>query len=363
MNRERFRASGGLQRARLVYEQKPEFTATELLHRDGRITLTDLGNGKRRLQAEVWESGIHIRRAVWDTAYPDELIRTILDSKGPEFVCDEIMRDEDPTYIRPHLELTVTAHFDAWDFAGAEVLDFGCGAGASTVILSSLLPGSTITGVELSGRNLAIARGRAQLYGLSRTRFLLSPNGSRLPEGIGPFRAIMLSAVFEHLLPAERETVMPMLWRMLEPGGVLFIDETPSRWFPLETHTTGLPFINYLPDGWAATYARWCSSRIGWDDSWEMMQRNGIRGGSVREILGLLPAADGRPVLVEPRRLGIESALDLWARGYAGAGQPRSLKRNVVPLLRWAARFVESTSLVPYLSLAIRKAAPWEPVP
>lgn len=356
MNRMNVRADAGLHYARLVYERKPEFKATELLHPEGRITLTDLGNGRRRLKAEVWEPGVHIPRSVWDTAYPDELIKTILASKGPEFVCDEIMRDEDPTYIRPHLEHTVTAHFDRWDFAGAEVLDFGCGAGASTVILSSLLPGSKITGVELSERNLAIARGRAELYGLTRTKFLLSPSGSSLPEGIGPFRAIMLSAVFEHLLPAERKTVLPMLWRMLEPGGVLFIDETPSRWFPIETHTTGLPFINYLPDGLAATYARWCSSRVGREDSWEMMQRNGIRGGSVKEIMSLLPADYGEPILLKPERLGIKDSLDLWERGYAGAGQPKSLKRKLVPLLRLAARVMDSTLLVPYLSLAIRKA-------
>jgi 2-polyprenyl-3-methyl-5-hydroxy-6-metoxy-1,4-benzoquinol methylase len=330
---------------------------TEFLHRDGKVTLTDLGNGKRRLRAESSRPDVYIHRELWDTAYSDELIGIILHAKGVGFVCDEMMRDEDPTYVRSHVELTVRAHVDPLELAGGDVLDFGCGAGASTVILSQMLPTSRITGVDLNGQNLSIARGRAAFYGLLRTRFIQSPDGSSLPKSLGPFRAIMLSAVFEHLLPSERKALMPILWSMLEPGGVLFIDETPSRWFPVETHTTGLPLINYLPDRLAAAYARWCSSRVSNDETWERMQRAGIRGGSVREILRLLPAQHGRPILLEPHRLGIKDALDLWIRGYVSGASQGGLKRKAVPLLRLASRLVDSASLVPYLSLAIRKSA------
>jgi SAM-dependent methyltransferase len=354
-----FNVNGDLAHSSSIGEQNRGRAATEILHRDGRVTLTALSNGKRRLRVEPSRPGSFVPRAACDTAYPDALIRVILEAKGLAYLCDEIMRDEDPGYIRRHVELTVTAHVDPAEFTGAEVLDFGCGAGASTVILSKLLPSSTITGVELSSKNLSIARARAQFYGLQRTRLMLSPAESALPSGLGPFRAVMLSAVFEHLLPAERKTLLPMLWSMLEPGGVLFIDETPSRWFPVETHTTGLPFINYLPDGMAAAYARRCSRRVHRDDSWDVMCRNGIRGGAVKEILGLLPTAHGSPIVLEPHRLGIKDPLDLWFRGYAESGSGRSdaLKRKALPLLRFTARFVDSTSLVPYLSLAIRKAA------
>ena len=341
-----------------VNEQPAIRGATEILHGDGRATLGALANGKRRLRVEMSRPGAYVRRAEWHTAYPDWLIEVILEAKGLGYVCDEIMRDEDPNYIRRHVELTVTAHVDPQELAGGEVLDFGCGAGASTVILSKLLPNSKITGVELSTKNLSIARARAKFYELQRTRLMLSPAENALPDGIGPFRAIMLSAVFEHLLPAERKTLLPMLWRLLEPGGVMFIDETPSRWFPIETHTTGLPLINYLPDRLAAAYARRFSRRVRRDHSWDTMCRNGIRGGSVTEILGLLPAADGRPILLEPHRLGIKDPLELWFRGYAtgDGGRVGAMKRKALPLLRIASRFVDSNSLVPYLSLAIRKA-------
>jgi 2-polyprenyl-3-methyl-5-hydroxy-6-metoxy-1,4-benzoquinol methylase len=333
--------------------------ATELACRGHRISITPKDTDeRRRVCVEALRKGAYVRRAVWDTAYPDELLRVILEVKGPGFLCDEIMRDEDPSYIRKHLELTVTAHVDPAELAGAELLDFGCGAGASTVILSRLLPRTKLTGIELRGANLEIARARAKFYGLESASFLLSPSGSSVPKGIGPFRAIMLSAVFEHLLPAERETLLPSLWRLLEPGGVMFIDETPARWFPIETHTTGLPLINYLPDRLAESYARRFSRRVRRDATWNQMLRDGIRGSSVKEILGLLSTGEGRPTLVEPRRLGVKGSLDLWIRGYAegGSGWRGALKRAAAASLAIAAPSVDGAWLVPYLSLAIRKS-------
>jgi hypothetical protein len=79
-------------------------------------------------------------------------------------------------------------------------------------------------------------------------RFLVSPDANSLPPEIGTFDFVMLSAVYEHLLPEERRRVMPWIWSKLKPGGTLFINQTPYRYFPYEHHTTGLWFINYLPD-------------------------------------------------------------------------------------------------------------------
>jgi hypothetical protein len=169
----------------------------------------------------------------------------------------------------------------------------------------------------------------------------------------------MLSAVFEHLLPTERKALLPALWRLLEPGGVMFLDETPARWFPMETHTTGLPLINYLPDRVAERYARRFSRRLRRDATWQEMQRDGIRGASVKEILYLLSAGEDQPILIEPRRLGVKGSLDLWIRGYAdgGRGWRGALKKSMAASLSLAARWFDGAAFVPYLSLAIRKSA------
>src|SRR4029453_19646275 len=133
--------------------------------------------------------------------------------------------------------------------APRRVLDFGAGCGASTMVLARLEPPSTeIVGVELGPQTGELARHRASFHGVTdRVSFHLSPDPDHLPPGIGQFDCMMLSAVYEHLLPGERKTLLPMLWSALRRDGVMFVNQSPYRWFPVEEHTTGLPLINYLP--------------------------------------------------------------------------------------------------------------------
>jgi hypothetical protein len=58
------------------------------------------------------------------------------------------------------------------------------------------------------------------------------------------------------------------MWSALRPHGLLFITETPHRYWPTEGHTTGLPFINYVPDALAGAAARHLSGRGFEDASW-----------------------------------------------------------------------------------------------
>jgi hypothetical protein len=171
---------------------------------------------------------------------------------------------------------------------------------------------------------------------------------------MAPFDGVVLSAVFEHLLPAERRILMPQLWAIVKPGGVLLLNQTPHRFFPFESHTTGVPFINYLPDRLAHWAARRFSSRGLGLDTWEGLLRKGIRGATEREILRSLGtcAGDSRPVLLSPRRPGLRDRVDVW---YAALSpRHRVLKIACRELLRVVERLV-GTTLVVNLALAIRK--------
>lgn len=290
------------------------------------------------------------------TNYPDGLINLILDAKGPAYVCDEIKREQDPTYIQHHLELTITAHISPAQLAGKRLLDFGCGAGASTVILAKMLPQTQIIGIELEPKNLAIAKARAKFYNLKNVSFQLSPSGLELPANCRKFDAIVLSAVFEHLLPDERKILLPKLWHILNHEGFMFFDETPNRWFPIETHTTHLPLINYLPDNLALLYARHCSKRIDKKASWQSLLRSGIRGGTVKQIKKLLDDPCYKTILMTPSRKNIYDHVSLWQAGYLYPQKNLKgrLKRIAVPFLKIASDIC-GTPITPYLSLAFTK--------
>jgi predicted O-methyltransferase YrrM len=100
--------------------------------------------------------------------------------------------------------------------------------------IASLLPETHVIGVELDETNLHEAQAILTHRGLRNATFLQSPQGDALPAGIGTFDFMMLSAVFEHLLPIKRQTVMPLLWSHPRPGGTMFVNQTPYRWQPFE---------------------------------------------------------------------------------------------------------------------------------
>ena len=62
--------------------------------------------------------------------------------------------------------------------------------------------------------------------------------------------------VVEHLPVRWRRAQVDEYYRVLAPGGHIAILDTPNRWFPLETHSVGLPLVQWLPPRLAWRYAR-----------------------------------------------------------------------------------------------------------
>ena len=305
-------------------------------------------NGKRG----VLVSGeTFIARREWETAYSIELIEHVLRVKGPVWLNDEIMRDEDPSTTRSFIRWNILSYVDPGDFAACRLLDFGSGCGASSMVLSRMLPETEIVGVELLPDSVTLARRRAEYYGVSdRVGFVLSPDADKLPAGIGDFQYATLSGVYEHLFPVERRRLLPLIWSKLKPGGILFIFETPHRWFPIESHTTVLPFINYLPDRVAHYCCRRFSRRVDPDSSWTELLRQGIRGGTVREIVSIL---EGGEVLRPSWDGATRDQIDLWYQHVRDGG--RSLSRHVAMRCLKVLKAVTGMALSPYLGLALKK--------
>ena len=324
-----------------------------LEHRDGSVQISELADGKRLVKVKQSDPATFSPRLECETNYPTELIRLILKVKGPAWLCDEIARDEDVDYVQRHLQNELQAYFGYEDFAGKRILDFGCGSGASTMLLAQMFPNSDIVGVELDRDLLTVAQGRLAHYKFENVRLFPSPSGTELPDDMGSFDLIVMSAVYEHLLPDERTVILPALWAILNDGGSLFLDQTPHRFFPLELHTTSLPFINYLPDGLTLTTARRLSRRVGRDDSWESLLRAGIRGATVREIKRNLLTMNSKAVVLEPTQTGLHDRVDLWFRT-TNQNNLRLVKRSAKGVLK-SINWLTGIAILPELTLAFRK--------
>jgi hypothetical protein len=153
---------------------------------------------------------------------------------------------------------------------------------------------------------------------------------------------------------------MPKIWNLLKHNGILFINETPHRYFPIVQHTTGgLPGINYLPDGLALIYAHNYGKRRARlkNDNWETLLKKGIRGGTVREVMRILGASPHRPVLMNPNRLGAKDRVDLYVMSLPNQKSSLNKKRTKIKVTL-AKSLYNLTGIIflPTLDLAIRKS-------
>jgi S-adenosylmethionine-dependent methyltransferase len=128
------------------------------------------------------------------------------------------------------------------------ILELGCGTGASTVALAE--QGATVTATDVDENALDVTRCRLSLHGLSAD--VLKHEG--MPEGI--YDIVFMYAVLEHMTLDERLSALRRGWSALPPRGLLVIGETPNRLWYRDDHTSGEPFFMWLPDDLAMLYAR-----------------------------------------------------------------------------------------------------------
>ena len=261
-----------------------------------------------------------------ETTFHLEVIEYLVERIGCAGLAKFVNRFEEVARV---LRSQLLSYFRPEEFKGKRLLDFGCGRGASTFGMAKLLPGTEILGVELLPERVKTAQRIAALQGIGNIRFLCSPSGDQLPEKIGQFDFVMLSAVVEHLLPRERQIIMPLLWSAMKEGAAIFINQTPYRYFPFENHSTGLWFINYMPDKLAHFVARkWSRYETSKYDpaiqkslNWETHLRGGIRGATEWEIIRNLTR--GKKVeaqILQPRPECARDRADHW---FVRTGQHR----------------------------------------
>lgn len=121
------------------------------------------------------------------------------------------------------------------------LLSFGCSTGAEVFTLLHYLPGASVKGLDISGRNIADARRRQRAISIPGAEFERA--GSTEREASGQFDAIACMAVFRtgalsesdaatcapHITFASFDRTVADIARCLRPGGYLVIDHSNFR--------------------------------------------------------------------------------------------------------------------------------------
>jgi S-adenosylmethionine-dependent methyltransferase len=273
---------------------------------------------------------------------------------------DEGIQDlRDHTTRRLHVFRTkVVPWLDAGKpLQGANILEIGCGTGASTVALAE--QGARVTAVDIDDESLLVAQERMNAHGLECE--FIKANGAQIWEQLRDrrFDYVIFFACLEHMTYAERLRAMRLSWEQLRPGDLWCSIETPNRLWFYDDHTSRLNFFNWLPDELAFDYSKFSARepfrsayRDKTLDAFESFLRHG-RGVSFHEFdLTMGSAAD----------LDIVSCLHLRLRkpGLLGWRELKRMRKPKAQFERLIARLrpdLHRGFFLPYLDLIIRKSS------
>jgi SAM-dependent methyltransferase len=247
-------------------------------------------------------------------------------------------------------------YLDTKGVAGLTVLEVGCSFGHITEYLAEQAAVARIHAFDTDPAFVAIVRTKVeemQLGKVSEVRLLSNQETCRLPWADSSFDLVLAVGVVEHLPRRHRRAQVDEYYRVLTPGGHIAILDTPNRWFPLETHSIGLPFVQWLPPRLAHRYARALRRRSYGAMPYEDFVADG--SGWQNATLGdCLPSwgAHGLEDLTETAGYG-------W-RFFRDTARSRT-RRALLPLFAMGVELLQGLGLspslcLPYLNLLLRKS-------
>ena len=133
-----------------------------------------------------------------------------------------------------------------------KVLEVGSGTGSSSITLAE--QGAVVTGIDLDNSSLKVAKHRAQILDLEIKFIELS--GIEIHTLNQSFDVVIYYASLEHMTIEERIDSLQQAYSLLSKGGYLIIVEAPNRLWIEDTHTSELPFFQWLPDNLAYNYSK-----------------------------------------------------------------------------------------------------------
>jgi SAM-dependent methyltransferase len=306
--------------------------------------LVDLGDRR------VLETGGH----AYSTRYSARVVRLLIERKGPRRA--PLYFDFKETRGRRFLG-PLFAYLRGRGAAGLRVLEVGCSFGHMTEFLAEQPEVASLTTFDTDAVFVEITQAKVEELGLSLVREVrhLDQDATRhLPWADGAFDLVLVVGVVEHLPARARRAQVDEYYRVLAPGGHIAVLDTPNRWFPLETHSVGLPLVQWLPARLAWRYARLGRPRVYGAVSFDEFVADGTgwRNATLAECL----PSRGRTGLVD-----VTESAGYGLRFFRATARSRA-RRVALPVLTSIGGALKavghSPSLaLPYLNLVFRKTA------
>ena len=192
------------------------------------------------------------------TGYSERVVRMLIERKGAERAALYFPFKE--TRGR-HFLAPLFTYLRARGARRLNVLEIGCSFGHMTEHLDEQPEVARIFTLETDPAFVAIVRTKIDEGALAKVAEVLSLGNDetrRLPYPDASFDLVLAVGVVEHLPPRNRRAQVDEYYRVLARGGHIAILDTPNRAFPLETHSVGLPLVQWLPAPLAYRYARLC---------------------------------------------------------------------------------------------------------
>jgi len=101
-----------------------------------------------------------------------------------------------------------------------QLLDLGCGDGATEIYMSSVFPSFSVTGIDLSNESIVIAKEK----NIPNCSFLWF-DGENIPFADNSFDIVFMAGVLHHVPVTQRQKLVDEVARVLQPGGRFYVFE------------------------------------------------------------------------------------------------------------------------------------------
>ena len=287
------------------------------------------------------------------TYYSARILEMLIERKGidraPPYLSYKTTRGH-------HFLPPLFRYLEARGARALRVLEVGCSFGHITEYLDEHPLVAEIHTFDVDPAFVAMTRAKVDELPLRKVRQVLhltDEDTTRLPFETGAFDLVLAIGVIEHLAATGRDRHVDEYYRVVANGGHVAIFDTPNRAFPLETHSVGLPGIQWLPPRLAFGYARLLRPRFRGVAFADFDRHGAWRNASLAECLPSRGAAD---IVDVTERAGYG-----WTF-FRNTARSR-LRRSVLPVFAVMCRALGAAGLspsmaLPYFNLVLEKRAP-----